>query len=212
MTVGYKGDTMKEYKNILFDMGNVLIDFSPYSITSAFTKDIEIINRLTKEIFFRQEWLDLDQGITDEQSAYESIIQRLPVQDHMLCKEILDRWHITKTNRLDMLEIVKELKEKGYRLFLCSNASLRFHVYKDSIESFQYFDDLLISADIKISKPNPEFFNHLLKKHSLDPKECFFIDDLPHNIHGAQTLGIDGYLFNGNTNLLRTFLHDLRIL
>ena len=97
-------------------------------------------------------------------------------------------------------------------IFLCSNASLRFHVYKDSIESFRYFDDLLISADIKVSKPNPEFFNYLLKKHSLDPKECFFIDDLPHNIHGANTLGIDGYLFNGNVNLLRVFLHDVGIL
>lgn len=203
---------MKKYKNILFDMGNVLIDFSPNSITAAFTKDIEAINRLTTEIFFRQEWLDLDQGIIDEQSAYESIIQRLPVQDHVICREILERWHITKTDRIDMLEVVKELKEKGYRLFLCSNASLRFHVYKDSIESFQYFDDLLISADIKVSKPNPEFFNHLLKKHSLDPKECFFIDDLPHNILGANKLGIDGYLFNGNTQLLKTYLKHIGIL
>ncbi|MBV1709343.1 MAG: HAD family phosphatase [Erysipelothrix sp.] len=203
---------MKKYKNILFDMGNVLIDFSPYSITSAFTQDVDSINRLTIEIFFKQEWLDLDQGLIDEDKAYQSIIQRLPTHDHMICKEILQQWHITKTDQLDMLQVVKELKEKGYRLFLCSNASLRFHLYKDSIESFRYFDDLLISADIQVSKPNPEFFNYILKKHALDPKECFFIDDLSHNILGANRLGIDGYLFNGNTGLLKEYLRIINIL
>ena len=203
---------MKKYRNILFDMGNVIIDFSPYSITSAFTTDIEAINRLTVEIFFRQEWLDLDQGITDESKAYQTIIQRLPSEDHMLCEEILARWHETKSERIDMLEIVKQLHENGYRLFLCSNASLRFHAYKESIEAFKYFDDLLISADIKISKPHPEFFLHLLKKHSLDPKECLFIDDLSHNILGANRLGIDGYLFNGNAQYLHDYLQRINVL
>lgn len=201
-----------KYKNILLDMGNVIIDFSPYSITSAFTKDSDAINRLTLEIFFKQEWVDLDLGITDLQSAYRSIIQRLPNQDHGVCKEILEQWHRTITERKDMLEIVKQLKQKGYRLYLCSNASNRFHNYKDTIESFRYFDDLIISADIKLSKPNPAFFNYILNKHALDPKECFFIDDLPYNILGASHVGIDGYLFNGNITLLIEYLNRIEIL
>lgn len=203
---------MKKYKNILLDMGNVIIDFSPYSITTAFTKDIEAIDRLTIEIFFKQEWLDLDLGTTDEQKAYSSIIQRLPEQDHHVCKEILEQWHKTITEKTDMLDIIRQLKQRGYRLYLCSNASLRFHTYKNTIEAFQSFDDLIISADINLSKPHPEFFETVLKKHALDPKECFFIDDLSHNILGASHLGIDGYLFNGNTGLLKAYLEKIGIL
>ena len=203
---------MKKYKNILLDMGNVIIDFSPFSITAAFTNDIETIHRLTIEIFFKQEWLDLDLGTTDEQRAYASIIQRLPAQDHQVCKEIIDQWHKTITEKMDMLDIVKQLKHRGYRLFLCSNASLRFHTYKNTIEAFQSFDDLIISADINLSKPHPDFFNYILEKHTLDPKECFFIDDLWHNILGASHCGIDGYLYNGNTGLLKAYLEKIGIL
>ena len=61
---------MKQYKNIVFDMGNVLLDYSPHTIVSQFTQDESIINRLVKEIFYQQEWLDLDQGLINDDEAY----------------------------------------------------------------------------------------------------------------------------------------------
>ena len=68
-------------------------------------------------------------------------------------------------------------------------------------------DGTLISADVKLVKPQPEIYRLLLEKFSLTAQECFFIDDSPANIEGALMCGIPGAVFHGDVALLRK---DLR--
>lgn len=199
-------------KTILFDMGNVLVDFSPLYIVSNFTNRIDDIELLVKEIFLKQEWLELDNGTTTEEQLIKDVKKRLPKRLHSLLIDIIDRWDYYFTEKNEILSLIKELKTKNYTLILASNAGLRFNRFKKKIKVLKYFDDLIISADIKISKPKPEFFSYILKKHRLKASECLFIDDLTKNVMGANRVGIHGYVFNGNTNLLKKYLKNIKVL
>jgi len=159
----------------LFDMGNVLVDFSPLYIVSNFTNRIDDIELLVKEIFLKQEWLELDNGTTTEEQLIKDVKKRLPKRLHSLLIDIIDRWDYYFTEKNEILGLIKELKTNNYTLILASNAGLRFNRFKKKIKVLKYFDDLIISADIKISKPKPEFFSYILKKHRLKASECLCI-------------------------------------
>ena len=203
---------MKQYKDMIFDMGNVLLDFSPFSIVSNFTSDTSLINLLVKEIFYQQEWLDLDQGIMDEDTAYLQITKRLDSNYHTLVKQILDHWHEYLVERDEMSELLSMLKQKGYKLYLFSNASLRFNDYKNRMQVLTYFDQKIISAEIKLSKPSEAFYIKALELCGIEANDSFFIDDSPINILNANQYGIDGYIYNGSYTLLKDYLQKLNIL
>lgn len=203
---------MKKYKNIIFDMGNVLLDYSPHTIVSQFTQDETIINQLVKEIFYQQEWLDLDQGLINENEAYLQIMERLNESYQFIVKQILDHWHDYLFERSEMLDLLNQLKQKGYKLYLFSNASLRFYEYEHKIKCLSLFDKKVISAYIKLSKPSHDFYHKAFEICDIDPKQSFFIDDSVQNILTANQLKLDGYIHNGTYQLLCNYLKKINIL
>ncbi len=200
------------YKNFIFDMGNVLMDFSPDYILSRYTQNPEEIEILKYAIFGNEIWKSLDNGDVSFETASIDVMDSLPDSLHEVAKDIMSTWQTHKVERMDMLEIVKKLKERGYGIYLCSNAASLFHTYKDKYEVFQYFDDLTISADIGISKPDLGIYRYVLEKNKLDPSSCLFIDDLNENIKAAKQCGISGYQYNGNCGLFNEFLVALEII
>ena len=203
---------MKKYKNIIFDMGNVLLDFSPFTIVSHFTNDSNIIHECVREIFYQQEWLDLDQGIMDENQAYQKIIKRVNPKYHSFVQSILDHWHEYLSERKEMIGLLSLLKEKGYKLYLFSNASLRFYTYINRFDCLNYFDQKVISADIKLSKPSHDFYRKAFDLCQINAEESFFIDDSYPNILEAYKCNCDGYVHNGSYNLLIEYLNKIEIL
>ena len=199
-------------KNFVFDMGNVLMDFSPDYILSRYTDDLDTIKELKRVIFTSPLWGMLDNGDISFEEASEKISKESP--DHLrdMVEDIFSTWQNHKVPRLDMLELVKELKSKGYGVYLCSNAAARFYTYKDKYEVFNYFDDLVISADINISKPDVRIYEYLLEKNELNAEECLFVDDIMANVMASQKVGMFGYHYNGNVALFREFLKTVRLI
>ena len=104
---------------------------------------------------------------------------------------------------------VKELKSKGYGIYLLSNASSDFHERRKDIPALSLFDGVLISADYKLLKPEKEIYLELYKKFSLKPEECYFIDDMQKNIDGAKDTGMDGHCyFHGDVEILRNAMRE----
>ena len=200
------------YKNILFDMGNVIMDFSPDYILSMYTKDVKLINFLKYKILYTVAWARSDKDELTEEGIYDETIKGLDEKYHSIAKEVIYGWYNYKTESKEIYELMKELKNKGYRLFLCSNAAESFHKYEDKIEAFKLLEAKVVSADIRQVKPDKEFFEYLLNTYRLKPEECFFIDDLAVNVKGAYECGIDGYQYNGNAGLLRKFMERVGIL
>ncbi|HCT62773.1 MAG TPA: hypothetical protein DIC19_01595 [Erysipelotrichaceae bacterium] len=202
---------MKRYKTLIFDLGNVLIDFSPYSIVSSYTNDVQIIQTLVREIFLKQEWLDLDQGIMTFEEAKQRILERLDDSLHGLALDILDTWYDHLTERPYFPDLLKELKAIGYRLVLFSNAALCFNDYQDRIQALKYFDYKIISAELKLSKPDAEFYRVACEMLEIDPKSAFFIDDSMANVQAAQAFGIDAFWYNGNFDRLVDYFAKINI-
>ena len=111
------------------------------------------------------------------------------------------------------LDLVKKsTKEKGYKIYLLSNAGFNQHDYWEKIPASKYFDGKVVSCDVGEVKPFKEIYEALYKKFNIKPEESFFIDDLIINIFGANRTGMDGYVFTGDVNDLRAELRSRGIL
>jgi len=100
----------------------------------------------------------------------------------------------SQTLALPMANMLKKLKEAGYRVYILSNwdEDSFQSVYNKYPKLFNLCDEIFISGKEKLSKPNPKFYKKLLDKHNLNPEECIFIDDEPYNIASALKLGLKG--------------------
>ena len=190
-------------RNILFDMGNVLIYFDRNLFMDRLGVAAEDKKLLMREVFLSVEWVRMDRGSMVEADAVASCCQRLPEHLHDAAEKLIQMWDRPILPIPGMYELIEELKSKGYGIYLLSNASLRQHEYWPKIPGWQYFDGKLISADEKVMKPHPDYYRIALERFDLKPEACFFIDDVPANIEGAQYCGIPGAVFHADVPLLR---------
>ena len=102
-----------------------------------------------------------------------------------------------------MAELVRELKENGYHIYLLSNASAALREYFPRIPGSECFERLLVSAEEKLLKPSHEIFERLYEKFELNPAESWVIDDSPANVEGAIQTGMGGCIFYGDVSRLR---------
>ena len=105
-----------------------------------------------------------------------------------------------------MPELIRELRGRGYHLFLLSNAPVRFAETMRFYRIFDLFDGLMVSGPLKMEKPNREIFEYTLKTYALDPARSLFVDDVPENVAGARACGIDAYHFTGDVDALRRYI------
>ena len=190
-------------RNILFDMGQVLIRFDQSYFIQKLGVSQEDAPLLMREVFRSVEWVQMDRGTIAEEQAKERICARLPEHLHEAAEKLICMWDRPILEIPGMYELVEELKEKGYGIYLLSNASIRQHEYWPRIPASRFFDGKLISADVHVIKPQPEIYRLCLEKFGLEAESCFFIDDAPANIEAASNCGIAGAVFHGDTAWLR---------
>ena len=200
-------------KNVIFDMGQVLIHWRPDMFTAQFELDKEEEALLMKEVFKNIEWPQLDRGTITEEDATASVCTRLPEKLHPMAERIIfDWWQRPLVPMEGMEALIQEIKENGYKIYLLSNASIRLREYFHRIPGSQYFDGLLVSAEEKLLKPQHEIYETLFDRFGLVPEECFFIDDSPYNIEGAYQCGMPGAVFHGDVEELRQNLKKAGIM
>ena len=190
-------------KNILFDMGQVLIRFDRDYFMERLGVSGEDRALLMREVFLSVEWVQMDRGTLCEEEAFRKIAPRLPAHLHDAAMKLISMWDRPILEVDGMYELVEELKARGYGIYLLSNASIRQHDYWPRVPASKFFDGKLISADVHVIKPQPEIYRLCLEKFGLKAEECFFIDDVPANIEGALYCGIKGTVFHGDAKLLR---------
>ncbi|MCD8082029.1 MAG: HAD family phosphatase [Clostridiales bacterium] len=200
-------------KNMVFDMGNVLIRYDAARVCDVFVRDEAAKERIRTAIFLSPEWVYLDMGVMEEEEALEKMVSRLSSErEKEDARQCFYHWHEYNMWPVEeMGDLVKELKERGYQIYLCSNASLRlWKCYKTVIPGIEWFDGIMFSASEKCIKPQKEIYERLFERFRLKPEECFFIDDLRLNIDGAAACGMKGYCFDGDLKRLRETLDQLQ--
>lgn len=197
-------------KNIVFDMGNVLLAYNPQEYVKKVLHNPNAEKAVLQELFFGPEWVQLDAGTITEEQAVRQVKLRIPQYADEV-QTAMDFWHSDLNPVEGMPEIIDELKEKNYRIFLLSNTSLRFFSFYKKVKMFEKFDGFIVSAKEKLMKPNQAIYQCLCNRYSLIPKECLFIDDLQKNVDGAIQAGFAGHCFT-DSGELKTFLKEKGVL
>ena len=199
-------------RNIVFDMGNVLIRFDPsLFIEREGITDPEDRRLILDELFNSVEWAQMDRGILEEKTAEPFILERFPERLHPTVSNLLHHWAIPGDEFTGMRELVADLKNAGYGLFLLSNASTAQHRYWPLFPVSRYFDGKLVSCDVKVVKPMREIYQIFTDRFLLDPEECRFIDDAPANVAAAITCGWNGIVFHQDAAQLRRKMRQFGI-
>ncbi|WP_411168741.1 HAD family hydrolase [Clostridium sp. MB05] len=197
------------YKNIIFDIGNVLLSFNPKEYLKEKIQE-EKLENLYKEIFQSEEWVMLDRGTIKEEEAINNIIKRNTDYSNDIKLAFKDWYDILKP--IDKtIEILQDLKNNGYNIFYLSNFhDLAFNHVKMKNEFFNLFDGGVVSFEEKIIKPEEDIYNLILSRYKLIAKESIFIDDTKINLEGAENVGINTLLFSTPENL-KNDLRELNI-
>lgn len=199
------------FENFIFDFGQVLISFDPYYMTKAYIEDENDCLLSMDVIFDRVYWDRLDMGTITDDEVKEGICSRLPNRLHEKAMAVYDNWMFHLPFIDGMKEVIVSLKEKGKKLYLLSNISIGFSekYYKvpEIAKLLSLFDGLVFSGPIGLIKPSKDIFNHILSVYSLKAKESIFIDDNEKNIEGAKSVGIEGYLFDGDATKLLEYIN-----
>lgn len=197
-------------RNIIFDMGNVLIHYVPEVFLERISVPEEDRPLLLREVFGSVEWIRMDRGSIQEDEAIAAMQARLPQRLRGYVPPLVSGWWnggpLLPVE--GMAALLEELKGLGYGLYLLSNATVRLPEYFDRIPGSQLFDGKIVSADWKLLKPQHEIYETLFREYGLKPEECFFIDDLHINIEGAHCVGMAGAVFYGDMERLRRELNS----
>jgi putative hydrolase of the HAD superfamily len=188
-------------KNIIFDLGNVLISFRPSEYFDKKNYPGSIKSTILTDIFSSKEWLMLDNGDITTQQAIDAIAKR-----SLLNKEEITHIFNLRTDLMFPLDtnirLLPELKKQGFRLYFLSNFPMDiFEEVRTGYFFFRYFDGGIISAEVNASKPEPQIFKILMEKYSLFPGQCLFIDDLEKNVKTAESIGMKGLFTNGSLDI-----------
>ncbi|MGN1167623.1 MAG: HAD family hydrolase [Lachnospiraceae bacterium] len=186
-------------KNIIFDMGNVLLDYNPNVCLDHFLESDTDKKMIMDELFQGSEWVKGDMGLLTDEEIYLHVKKRLPKRLHSALKNCVFEWHMCMKPIAGAKEFCEYARSEGYKIYVLSNASNTFYDYfPKNFAPLSYFDGVVVSSDIHMIKPEQEIYTYLFEKYRLVPEECFFIDDRQENIEGARAAHMNGAVFNGD--------------
>jgi epoxide hydrolase-like predicted phosphatase len=197
-------------KNIVFDLGNVLISFRPSEYFDKKNYPENIKTKILSDIFASEEWLLLDNGIINTAQAINSIAAH-----SSLNKDEISHIFNLRTELLFPLDqnvrLLPGLQKQGFRLYFLSNFPLDlYEEVKTGYYFFKYFDGGVISSEAKVSKPDSRIYDIFLEKYSLIPEECLYIDDLEVNIKAGEAAGMNVLLTFGSSDISRELENVLK--
>lgn len=190
-------------KNVVFDMGNVLLRYDPELTLNAFCGSEAEKELIRKELFQGPEWVRGDLGLIREADKFGLVKKRVPKEHWEALKNCCEKWHFDMRPVEGALSFCDYLKQRGYRLFVLSNASDLFYQYFPQAVPVEYFEGIVVSADLHLIKPNREIYEYLLEKYGLKAEECLFLDDMRENVEGARALGIQAHRFQNDYGRVR---------
>jgi 2-haloacid dehalogenase len=187
---------------IIFDLGNVLIDWNPKYVFDKRFEDEE-----KKKYFFENictmEWNEMQDAGRPIKEATEELVTK-----HPEWKEHIEAYYKEWKDMLggplhDTVEIFRQLKQSGrFKLYALTNWSAElFPTALEMYEFLHWFDGRVVSGEEKMRKPDPKFYQILLKRFNVQAAEALFIDDNFRNIEAARKIGINSIHFTSAREL-----------
>lgn len=180
---------------IIFDFGGVLIDWDPRYLYRKLLADDQAIESFLNEIGFF-EWNEKQDAGRTFAEAVDELCARYP-QHCELIRSYNSRYEESLGGPiLPTVEILHDLKTASYPLYALSNwPAEKFRQVRHKFPFFDWFDDLVISGEVGLAKPDPRIFKLLLDRIGRPARECIYIDDSQTNVSTAQSLDFEAILF-----------------
>lgn len=183
-------------KNIIFDLGGVILDIHYSKTKEAFEELGVSSNTLIYTQQVQSEWFNkFEIGEISEQRFINGLLDILPPNTQ--ANKVVAAWNaLLGDYKAERLEFLLEMKSK-YRIFLLSNTNaIHESWFSQKLKNefgtrlSDYFEKVYYSHEIGMRKPNKEIFDFVLSKNNLFPNETVFIDDSIQHIEGAKSIGI----------------------
>jgi len=199
-------------KAIIFDFGGVLLDWNPHNLyQSYFPNQPQAMEDFLNEINFAAWNAQQDKGRPFAEGVAKLSAQ-FPQYAHLI-QAYYEHWDNSIIGPISgTVDILHTLKQDGHPLYGLSNWSTEtFPRVLQKYDFFDLFDDMVISGDVKLVKPDPAIFNLLLSKIDYSASECVLIDDSLPNIDTAKELGFTTIHFT-SAEQLQLELQEINLL
>jgi len=188
-------------KNIIFDLGNVLLSFKPDEFLLRYIDDLKRINSFVSKVTRNQIWWQLDRGTISIEKVKALLFNQYPEERDLLIL-FFDHWMEMLTPITKNIKILRELKENGYNIYVLSNfIKEAFEFIEIQNDFFSLLDGRIISSEERVIKPEKKIYEVLLERYNLIPEECVFMDDIQGFLKPAKELGMFTIWVRPNTNL-----------
>ncbi len=192
----------KQIDTILFDLGGVLIDWNPrYLYRPLFNGDDAAMEAFLASVC-PPEWnLEMDTGrpfaeaVAERQRLFPEHAERIALWHSGWPQMLRDAIH-------ESVALVDALRQRGHRLLALTNWSAEtFPVARRRFAFLDWFEDIVVSGEVKLAKPDPRIFELTIRRGRLDPERTLYIDDLDRNLDAARAAGFRTHHFSSPADL-----------
>lgn len=196
----------KKVKNVVFDMGNVLMLFDGPYFSAQFTDNEADAVALQRALFGSPAWNLLDSGTI----SYDTMLRVARAHlDERLWPNLdvcFAGWAAYSTPIEETNALAAELKREGYGIYLLSNAGTRIHDQLNHMPAWSLMDGAVVSGEERLMKPDPAIYQLLCERYGLLAEECLFVDDNADNCEGARVAGMRAVRYTGDVAAIREAL------
>lgn len=176
-------------KNIVFDIGNVLVSFGWKEHFAKFNFPADIEERVIAATVKSGAWCEYDRGVLTDEEIVQGFINNDPGIEEELRAVCADF-----TGLLPQFEYAKgwilDLQKKGFKVYALSNMSYKaVRECSDGLDFLPMLDGYILSCDVKLIKPDHKIYDMLLEKYALNAEETVFFDDTEDNVKAAKECG-----------------------
>lgn len=183
-------------KNLVFDLGNVLIEWNSEKILTSFEPEKKRRQLLRQVIFESGVWHQTDKGELSLKEACDEVLAQLDDSYHPAVQNIFYNWYEVVEVYSGLQEQIRLWAEQGYRIYILSTTCEIFYRIEKAglLPIFPLLSGYILSSEVGVVKPEPEIYQKLLKKYRIEPTESVFIDDIQANLDTAAELGFETIL------------------
>lgn len=183
-------DTMHAVSTVIFDIGGVLTELGRFRFLEKKGFTGELAKRVMDATMRSEDWVQLDLGNLTEEEILSLFIRNDPEIENEIRHMFADVNGIVEPRR-ESLPWLRHVKDSGRKVLFLSNFSRK--IMRECTEALYFLPEMdggLFSCDVHLVKPDPAFYQMLVKRYDLDPVRCVFIDDLETNLAPAREMGM----------------------
>ena len=185
---------MKKPKNIIFDVGDVLLDYRWQQMLMDYGLDESEAYRVGRELFDDPDglWHEYDLGVKSQEEIIQEFEQKHP-KDAEVIRWFISHGEYMHVARPAIWKLVHQLKEAGYHLYILSNyPEILFKKHTQYADFMDDMEGMVVSYMLHVGKPERIVYQTLCDRYGLNKEECLFFDDRAENVQGAIEFGRRG--------------------